>query len=79
MNITKREQLLENYENAFFAILMNDIAEKEGRKPLEENEELKNSSDFEIPNAIHEHSLKTIRKAFRKKRIAAAVKKHMVL
>lgn len=39
--MTRREMLLEQYENALFALLMDEVAEEEGRKAIEENERLK--------------------------------------
>ena len=42
--MTKREQLREEYEDALFALMMDEFAVAEGEKALEENERLKNRS-----------------------------------
>ena len=34
--MTRREMLMDRYEDALFALLMNEVAEAEGRKALEE-------------------------------------------
>ena len=39
--MTKREQLIEQYEDALFALLMDSVAEEEGKKAIELNERLK--------------------------------------
>ena len=39
--MTKREQLIEQYEDALFALLMDSVAEEEGKQALELNERLK--------------------------------------
>ena len=39
--MTRREQLQEQYEDALFALLMDDLAAIEGQAALEENERLK--------------------------------------
>lgn len=39
--MTKREKLLEQYEDALFSLLMDEFAESEGKAALEENERLK--------------------------------------
>ena len=39
--MTRREKLQEQYEDALFALLMDDLAVEEGKKAYEENERLK--------------------------------------
>ena len=39
--MTKRERLLEEYEDSLFALIMDEFAEEEGKRLLEENERLK--------------------------------------
>ena len=39
--MTKREKLLEQYEDALFSLLMDEFAESEGKAALEENARLK--------------------------------------
>lgn len=45
----RREKLQEQYEDALFALLMDDHVWKEGVQLLEENERLKNDPDAEVP------------------------------
>lgn len=47
--MTRREKLQEQYEDALFALLMDDLAVEEGKKAYEENERLKADSSFEVP------------------------------
>ena len=35
--MTRREKLQENFEDALFALLMEEVAEQEGQRLLEEN------------------------------------------
>lgn len=39
--MTRREKLQEQYEDALFALLMDDLAVEEGKKAYEENKRLK--------------------------------------
>ena len=48
--MTRREKLQEQYEDALFALLMDDLAVEEGKKAYEENERLKADSSFEVPS-----------------------------
>ena len=47
--MTRREMLMDRYEDALFALLMNEVAEAEGRKALEENQRLCDSGEMVIP------------------------------
>lgn len=58
--MTRREMLMERYEDALFALLMNEVAEAEGRKALEENQRLCDSGEMVIPEAVHRRCLRTI-------------------
>lgn len=66
--MTDHERLMEQYEDALFALLMEGVAEAEGEKALRLNEELKNDPDAEVPEAVRKRCEKTIRVAFAKKR-----------
>ena len=50
--MTRREQLQEQYEDALFALLMDELARSEGEKLLEENERLKQEPDADIPDDV---------------------------
>ena len=47
--MTRREELQEAYEDAMFALLMDYVAESEGKKALEENRALQEDPDAEVP------------------------------
>ena len=65
--MTRREELQEAYEDAMFALLMDYVAESEGKKALEENRALQEDPDAEVPQEVRRACLKEIRRAFRKK------------
>lgn len=62
--MTKREQLQEQYEDALFALLMDEYAVSSGEKALQENEQLKNDPNFEVPEGTKRRCLNVIRKRF---------------
>lgn len=67
--MTSHERLVENYEDALFALLMDSVAETEGAEALRLNEELKKTPSAEVPKAVCDRCEKTIRAAFAKKRL----------
>lgn len=64
--MTRREKLEEQYEDALFALLMDDIADEEGKALLEENERLKHDPSAAIPEELDKKCRKIIRNTFRK-------------
>lgn len=70
--MTRREQLQEQYEDALFALMMDDVATAEGKKYLEENERLKNDPDAAVPEEISRECLRTIRRQLAKRKARAA-------
>ena len=58
--MTRREMLMEQYENALFALLMDEVAESEGRKAIEENERLKERGEPIISDTSRQRCMKTI-------------------
>ena len=66
--MTRHEQLVENYENALFELLMEGVIEREGEQIEEENEQLKNDPDFAIPPELDKRCMASIKKACRKRR-----------
>ena len=62
--MTRREKLIDNYENALFAVLMDKVAEEEGAKLREENQRLQNDPATEVPEHVDAVARQTIRKAF---------------
>lgn len=62
--MNRREQLQEAYEDALFALLMEDVIEAEGNRLLEENERLKCDPSAAVPEEVNERCLKTIHRAY---------------
>lgn len=69
--MNRREQIQDQYEDALFALLMDEIATMEGKKAVEENERLKNSPSAAIPEDVDRRCLQTIRRHFAKQRAYA--------
>lgn len=70
--MTRREKLQERYEDALFALMMEEVATLEGKKALEENERLKNDPDEAVPEEVSRRCRKTIRRQFAKRGAATA-------
>ena len=62
--MTQKEQLWEQYEDAVFAILMDAVAEQEGKRGLQLMEELEQDPSAQVPEEVQRKAEKTIRKAF---------------
>jgi len=60
--MTKREKLMEQYEDAMFALLMDEVAVSEGQKAIEENRRLRDSGELEIPDSVRQHCFRAIAK-----------------
>lgn len=71
MAMTRREELQEHYEDALFALLMDDFAIAEGAKALEENERLKNDPDI-VPLPVQQRCVKFINRYYNKKALRTA-------
>lgn len=71
----EQEKLYEQYEDAVFALLMDKVAEENGKKLLQQNEELLADPDAAVPKALSRRCLRTIEKAHRKSQWKAAAKK----
>lgn len=70
--MTRHEQLLENYEDALFALLMEKAVMAEGECILEENERLKKDPDFSVPPELNRACIKTISREFRRVKLRTA-------
>lgn len=70
--MTHHEKLVERYEDALFALMMEDVAETEGEKLQELNEQLKCDPAAEIPEELDERCIRTIRTEFGKKNFISA-------
>jgi len=64
--MSRDEMLKSNYEDALFALLMNSIAEEEGKALLEENERLMDDPDAELPERLDRRCRAAIKRAFAK-------------
>lgn len=70
--MNQREQLQEQYEDALFALLVNDMMEAEGKRLLEENERLKQDPSAAVPDEVNARCIRTINRAFARKRRRSA-------
>jgi len=59
-----RKDLLEQYEDAQFALLMDQIMEMQGAELNEIKQQLKQDPAAAVPPEVREHSMETIRKVF---------------
>lgn len=66
--MTNHERLTEQYEDALFALLMDSVAEEEGKQALELNERLKADPAVEVPESARRRCEATIRREFNRKR-----------
>ena len=71
----EQEKLYEQYEDAVFALLMDKVAEENGKKLLQQNEALLADPDADVPETLSKRCLRTIEKAHRKSQWKAAAKK----
>ena len=62
--MTRHERLLENYEDAYFALLMEDVAQMEGARLDQLNMELQNDPHAAVPEGLTKRCLKTINAHF---------------
>ncbi len=62
--MTRREKLQEAYEDALFALLMEDVIEEEGQRLTEKNEQLKQDPSAAVPYELNERCMKTIHHAY---------------
>lgn len=60
--MNRSERLYNDYEDALFALLMDEVAQEEGAQLLEENERLKNDPNAAVPPELDKKSLETIRR-----------------
>ena len=58
--MTRHERLLENYEDAYFALLMEDVAQMEGARLDQLNMELQNDPHAAVPEGLTKRCLKTM-------------------
>ena len=63
------EELLEQYEDAYFALLMYEVDIKEGEKAMKEMEMLENDPQYAVPEETMERCRRLIRRRFAQKRL----------
>lgn len=69
--MTRLDYLQSQYEDAYFALLMHEVAEQEGVRLEKLNEELQNDPAAAVPEEVDRKCLKTIDRYFAQKRHAA--------
>ena len=75
--MAKHTYLTDNYEDALFALLMENVSHEEGIKAIEENKHLQNNPDAALPIDLQNKCVQTIRKNFRREQTRKA--KHTAL
>lgn len=73
--MNRHEQLVCNYEDALFKLLMEGVIEHEGKRIQEEMERLNNDPNFSVPPELDRRCLHTISKIEFRKRASCAGKK----
>lgn len=68
---SRRENLTENYEDAAFALMMDELMQENGKKWEEENERLKSDPGFSIPAELDKKCLHTINRHLARQKRAA--------
>lgn len=69
--MNRRERLQDQYEDALFALLMDDIATMENKKAEEENERLQNDPSAAVPEDLDRRCMQLIHRHFAKERARA--------
>ena len=73
--MNQHEQLVENYEDALFKLLMEAVIEHEGKQIQEEIDRLNSDPSFSVPPELDRRCLRTINKITRRKRALHTGKK----
>lgn len=69
--MTNRETRKEQYEDALFALLMDDMAQEDGEELLRLNEQLKQDPGAAVPEAVQRRCERVIGTAFSKRQFQA--------
>lgn len=70
--MNRRERLQDRYEDALFALLMDDIATIESKKAEEENERLRHDPSAAVPEDLDRRCMQLIHRHFAKQKVCAA-------
>ncbi|WP_300692631.1 DUF4367 domain-containing protein [uncultured Oscillibacter sp.] len=62
--MTERERLLEEFDDAYFALLMEGVANKEGEQLIALNEMLQDNPEAAVPESVDKRCLETIDRHF---------------
>ncbi len=62
--MTEHERLLEEFDDAYFALLMEGVANKEGEQLIALNEMLQNNPEAAVPESVDKRCLETIDRHF---------------
>ena len=73
--MNQHEQLIENYEDALFKLLMEAVIEHEGKQIKEEIERQNSDPSFSVPPELDRRCIRTINKIVRRKRVSHTGKK----
>lgn len=73
--MNQHEQLVKNYEDALFKLLMEAVIEHEGKQIQEEIDRLNSDPSFSVPPELDRRCLRTINKTTRRKRALHTGKK----
>ena len=65
--MSNREKLQENYEDSVLALLMDEFAESEGKRYIEENERLLQDPSAAVPEEFEKRAFQIIDRAFSRK------------
>lgn len=64
--MTHREKLVEQYEDALFELLMDEVAQMEGEQAIQLNEKLNADPQYAVPESVQRRCEKTIRSSLAK-------------
>lgn len=70
--MNRREQLQDRYEDALFALLMDDIATMEGKRAEEDNKRLQNDPSAAVPEDLDRRCMQLIHRHFAKQKVRTA-------
>lgn len=73
--MTNRERLQENYEDALFALLMDDVARTEGKRLIRENEALQADPNAAVPENIDRRCMQLIQRTLTRRKYGVSVRK----
>ena len=73
--MTNRERLQENYEDALFALLMDDVAQTEGARLIRENEALRADPNAAVPAEIDRRCKQVIQRTLAKRKHGMSLRK----